>query len=189
MSPRYWGFGRLASSISLVLQNFVQYLWSCEGTCSTGTGKERRYDSLRRAERALGIVHKAHILPGTQTDGRKEEKTHLIVSDGVTAKIASVMPAPSPATQTINISLSPPSDASPAKKRTQKTPRCRNLALRIRQFTLEVIIGQEPNTRFHRVSNDKRCTSRVEAREAATLDSLFDNGYWAFFLLCPFGRS
>ena len=85
---------------------------------------------------------------------RREGETHLIVSEGVTAKTASIIPAPSPASRLrggetlpspthAHVSLLPPYSGLTRAAATH---------LSVRERVLEVVVGHEAHARLHGVA-------------------------------------
>ena len=109
---------------------------------------------------------------------------HLIVSDGVTAKIASVIPAPSPARCTVVSEVNSRSstgqpDLQDCVERSLSPERYVSAGqqaagsqthLGIRQHPFEFIIADESNTCFDRVSNNERAATRIEPCDSLRLN-------------------
>ena len=107
-----------------------------------------------------------------------------MVSDGVTAKMASVIPAPRPA-ELKEVRFS---ERNKGPKPTNKAPRCTDFALRITlyqidrrkkgtyisisQLLLEKVIADKPHTCLDRVAYDEGCTSRVQPCETLVFDGV-----------------
>jgi HPt (histidine-containing phosphotransfer) domain-containing protein len=85
--------------------------------------------------------------------------THLIVSEGVTAMIASIIPAPKPA----NIDLGAESLPWIVHELMTASASCGMTHLVVLEHRFELIISGEPHTGLYCVPDDDRRTSRIQA--------------------------
>ena len=123
------------------------------------------------------------------------ENAHLIVSDGVTAKIASIIPAPSPAkvhiprsqqvltcksstgaTYRQDCAVQRPSPGRDAVIfRLAGTSRAATY-IGICESMLEMVIRDEPHSRLGCISNDKRGTPRIESANTLRTQRIANDG-------------
>jgi hypothetical protein len=146
--------------------------------------------------RTLRVVNKLRSAGTKKSDkepGSKLIESHLIVSDGVTAKTASIIPAPNPALKTQT------SDMAQKRSACTRTHQQGSLArslyphsgqnkhsrpddppvrthLGIRQHALEMVVANEPHAGLRRVSDHKRRASRIQARRAFGTKGIADDG-------------
>jgi hypothetical protein len=105
---------------------------------------------------------------------RGERKTYLIDSDGVTATIDSIAPAPIPATNK-NPQFNRPSKPFPPRVLTQDVPPGGKLPLVPLQQIPDTFKGIKPSSRFDGIPDDYGCTSSIKPCDPVRSEGLLDD--------------